>query len=294
VVGALLLVLLIAGLSLVASVFVVRTHFVASVYPSVLVDLVNEERAERDAEPLAMSETLTDAAQMKVSHMLDNDYFAHYSPSGVTPWHWFDEAGYSFRYAGENLAMDFERTRPINEAWMDSPAHRDNIVSDKFDQIGIAAERGEIDGEKTTVVVQLFGTPLATQGQPSAQTASVGTAPPSGVPEFEVIEETETFRAVKNVVATPTSATTTVQQTSGVSTPWYIGAVVNPARTATYIFMTIAALLVAVLCATIVVEVRKQHPRHIAQGGLLLIIVISFAMITTNVAEMVHYQLLVT
>jgi uncharacterized protein YkwD len=44
---------------------------------------------------------------MKANDMATLSYFAHTSPSGLTPWHWFAKANYVFSYAGENLAIDF-------------------------------------------------------------------------------------------------------------------------------------------------------------------------------------------
>lgn len=137
--------------------------FLAAVLPSVLVALANEDRSEEGVSPLEYSETLEQAAQMKANHMAEHEYFAHTSPEGVTPWHWFREVGYDFKYAGENLAVDFEESEDVNDAWMDSPGHRENILETQFTQIGIATARGMHEGEKAVYVVQLFGTPAETE-----------------------------------------------------------------------------------------------------------------------------------
>jgi hypothetical protein len=83
-------------------------------------------------------------------------------PDGVSPWHWFSEAGYTFAHAGENLAVHFTDSREVVEAWMKSPTHRANIVNGNYQEIGVGTARGRFEGYDTVFVVQLFGTPAAT------------------------------------------------------------------------------------------------------------------------------------
>ncbi|MFH1456713.1 MAG: CAP domain-containing protein [Patescibacteria group bacterium] len=122
-----------------------------------IIELTNKERAELNLQELRQSEVLNQAATLKLNDMFKYNYFAHTSPQGVKPWNWFGEANYNYTYAGENLAMDFLEAEDAVQAWMDSETHRDNIMSKNYDEIGIAVGIGEIDGHKTTVVVQLFG-----------------------------------------------------------------------------------------------------------------------------------------
>ena len=155
---------------------------VATVLPSVVVDLTNSERERSTVGGLVRSEQLDAAAQLKAEHMAAEGYFAHYSPSGVTPWHWFDQVGYVYAHAGENLAVHFTDSRALVQAWMDSPTHRDNIVNEKFTEIGVGTARGRYQGFETVFVVQLFGTP-ARRPAPAAVQREV-------VQESEVEEET--------------------------------------------------------------------------------------------------------
>ncbi len=155
---------------------------VSTVLPAVLIDLTNEERSQGSVRTLSHSEVLDRAAQMKADDMAQNEYFAHYSPTGVSPWYWFDEASYTFIHAGENLAVHFTDSRDVVDAWMDSPAHKANIMNGAFSEIGIGTARGEYKGFPTIFVVQLFGTPAAsvvaaagaeTQDTPSVETRDV-------------------------------------------------------------------------------------------------------------------------
>ena len=134
---------------------------VGTVLPAVVVDKTNDARAKLDEEPLRRSAILDEAARLKAEDMAKNNYFAHYSPSGVSPWHWFDEVGYVYAYAGENLAVHFTDSKAVVEAWLNSPTHRANIANAQYQEIGVGTALGEYEGFDTVFVVQLFGTPAA-------------------------------------------------------------------------------------------------------------------------------------
>ena len=138
-------------------------RFLSSVLPSVLVDLTNEDRQDEGLQTLAKNEKLAKAAQMKANHMVENGYFAHDSPDGIQPWHWINQAGYSYETAGENLAVDFSDSADVVEAWMDSKLHRENILETEFTEIGIATARGVYEGEETVYVVQMLANPSETE-----------------------------------------------------------------------------------------------------------------------------------
>lgn len=133
----------------------------SAVLPAVIVDATNDERQDRTLATLRRSDVLDAAAQLKAEHMAKNSYFAHFSPDGVSPWHWFQEADYKYVHAGENLAIHFTDAKEVVAAWMESPTHKANIVASKFTEIGVGTARGRYDGYTTTYVVQLFGTPQA-------------------------------------------------------------------------------------------------------------------------------------
>lgn len=131
----------------------------AAVLPSVLIDETNEERREEGMQELRVSPVLEQAALLKAQDMASKEYFAHYTPDGRTPWDFFRDVGYSYIYAGENLAVNFKYSSSVTRAWMNSPSHRANILNDNFTEIGIAAAEGEYKGRRTLYVAQLFGTP---------------------------------------------------------------------------------------------------------------------------------------
>jgi uncharacterized protein YkwD len=124
-----------------------------------VISFTNKERTNNGLITLVENKTLTEAAQLKANDMVQNGYFAHYSPTNVSPWHWFTQAGYTYQKAGENLAVNFTESKDVFDAWMNSPTHRANIVKDGYTEIGIASAEGMYKGKKATFVVQLFASP---------------------------------------------------------------------------------------------------------------------------------------
>lgn len=132
---------------------------VGTVLPAVVVDLTNAEREELAAPLLSRSAKLDEAARLKAEHMAKNQYFAHHSPDGVSPWYWFEQVAYRYAHAGENLAIHFKDSDAVVAAWMDSPTHRANIANSNYTEIGVGTAKGTYEGHQTVFVVQLFGTP---------------------------------------------------------------------------------------------------------------------------------------
>jgi hypothetical protein len=164
-----------------ALVWVGSDWMVSSILPAVIVDLTNEKRTHESLTALRHNELLDRAAQLKAEDMAQNGYFAHYSPTGVTPWHWFDAVGYNYVNAGENLAVRFTDSSDVIEGWMNSPTHRANIMDGKYTEIGVGTARGEYKGTPTIFVVQLF----ATQ---NVQAVTVETVRDSQVAQEEVAQ----------------------------------------------------------------------------------------------------------
>lgn len=167
------------GTNLQAVLWQSSEWLVSTVLPATVVDLTNREREEAAAAPLRRNATLDAAATLKAKHMAENEYFAHYAPDGTSPWYWFDEAGYVYAHAGENLAIHFTDSAEVVEAWMQSPTHRANIVDAKYVEIGVGTAKGKFDGYDTVYVVQLFGAPAVT---PLASAANPAPATPTPAP----------------------------------------------------------------------------------------------------------------
>ena len=132
-----------------------------------VIQWTNIQRAEYGLPPLKESAKLDSSAEIKVEDMLENQYFAHSSPSGVGVKELTEMVGYEFIAIGENLALgNFQNDETLVQGWMDSPGHRENILNIQYQEIGVAVIKGLFKGETTWLAVQHFGLPLSACSQP--------------------------------------------------------------------------------------------------------------------------------
>jgi hypothetical protein len=121
----------------------------------------NAARKEAALPELKANESLSQAAFLKAKDMLANNYWAHTSPGGTTPWKWLADTGYNYDVAGENLAKNYPTADATVNAWMDSESHRANILNNKYQDIGFAVVDGLLDGRDTTLIVAYYGSPAS-------------------------------------------------------------------------------------------------------------------------------------
>ena len=153
-----LFILLQVGFSIVGYVKPGTLGISSSIDQKRLIELTNNERERMGLGPLSENEALAKAAAAKAQNMFSENYWAHFAPSGKTPWDFILGSGYKFTYAGENLAKNFYNSEDVVSAWMVSKTHKDNLLNPKYKDIGIAVVDGVLNGQKTTLVVQEFGT----------------------------------------------------------------------------------------------------------------------------------------
>lgn len=122
-----------------------------------LLDLTNMKRQETGTGSLQLNDQLSLAAQLKAKDMFEKNYWAHNAPDGTQPWSFIKTSGYTYIYAGENLARGFTTTEDVVDAWMNSPSHRDNMLSGNYNEVGFAIVKGNLLGEETILVVQMLG-----------------------------------------------------------------------------------------------------------------------------------------
>jgi len=101
-----------------------------------IAELINIKRSENGTKPaLMLNLKLNYSAQLKANDMASKDYWAHNDPDGNTPWRFFDQAGYDYLKAGENLAKCYNTPQEVVEAWYASPKHKDNMLGD-YKEVG--------------------------------------------------------------------------------------------------------------------------------------------------------------
>jgi len=136
-----------------------KTAYLSTINDEKIIELTNIERNERGLSSLNANQLLTKAAYNKANALMKSQTFQHTIDSKKFS-AWIREAGYEYSFIGENLAIDFVSSEGAIKAWLNSPTHRKNILNKKFSENGIAIVEGQFQGENTTLVVQIFGTPL--------------------------------------------------------------------------------------------------------------------------------------
>lgn len=111
--------------------------------------LVNQERASRGILPLTWNDQLSQVARLQSRDMWRRQYFAHTNPDGADPFVRLHQAGIAYLVAGENLALA-PSTTIAHQGLMDSPEHKDNILSADYGQIGIGVVRNGLYGAMFT------------------------------------------------------------------------------------------------------------------------------------------------
>ena len=144
-------------ISLTLALVLVSPVLASEINAENVIKYVNEARNKEGLPELTVNEKLTEAAEAKANDMVVHSYFAHTSPAGLTPWHWFELKGYDYKYAGENLAINFTTAEAQQSAWMKSPTHRKNILNENYKEIGVAVAAGEVNGTMGIIAVQEFG-----------------------------------------------------------------------------------------------------------------------------------------
>lgn len=125
-----------------------------------IISQTNLQRRLNNLPPLTASRQLSHAGTAKADDMFAHQYFAHLSPQGRGPADIVSAAGYDYIAVGENLALgNFADDKELVQAWMDSPGHRENILSSDYKEIGIGLRRGEFEGRSTWLAVQEFARP---------------------------------------------------------------------------------------------------------------------------------------
>ncbi len=309
--GMFLLVLLSFALASLQALFWQKSDWlVGAVLPAVVVDLTNIERDSVSEVKLTRNVLLDKAAELKAEHMAKNNYFAHYSPEGISPWYWFDQVSYQYAHAGENLAVHFTDSDAVVEAWMNSPTHRANIVNSNYTEIGVGTAKGMLDGFPTVFVVQLFGTPAAAvvsqvkeskveaavtetapvtekiissevvKTQPSEEEKLIAQAD-NPAPASVVLSESDNWETVSTYIATSSGLPAKETEVSGLDessvsySSWWQSLVTSPNKTLQLVYMLVSVMVVSLLLLSVVASLYKSEPRQMAYGLALLVVMAS-------------------
>jgi hypothetical protein len=113
----------------------------------------NKLRKEQNLGELKLNSNLMQSAQKKADAMLASDCWAHYCPNGKSPWDFFDEAGYNYVLAGENLAEGFYNINEVSSAWKNSKTHKDNILKGGYSEVGFGIAYGKFQNNSNNIII---------------------------------------------------------------------------------------------------------------------------------------------
>lgn len=106
-----------------------------------MLNLINQARAQNSVAPLQADMQVTNVARIKAQDMIDNNYFSHYSPKYGSPFDMLKAFGINYVEAGENIAGN-QTVQNAENALMNSPGHRQNILNPAYTHIGIGIKSG--------------------------------------------------------------------------------------------------------------------------------------------------------
>jgi uncharacterized YkwD family protein len=111
-------------------------------YATQVSQLVNQERQKAGLAPLTLDAELSNVALAKAKDMIAKNYFDHNSPTYGSPFDMMRSFGIEYTAAGENIAKGQTSPQAVMNDWMNSPGHRQNILSTNYDSIGVAYYQG--------------------------------------------------------------------------------------------------------------------------------------------------------
>jgi uncharacterized protein YkwD len=154
-----------------------------------LIVRTNQSRANAGLKALDVDAELTAIARWRSKDMAIRGYFSHsIPPFGREVFEVIEHERYCFTLAGENIGWnthtDDAATEQIHQAFLESPGHRANVMSERWNAIGVGAFKGA-DGKKVWTVLFADGCgPAATPREaptstPVAVPRAAGTAAPN-------------------------------------------------------------------------------------------------------------------
>lgn len=199
--------------------------------------LVNKERNAYGLQPVKISPTLSEAANIRAGELKEN--FSHTRPNGTSCFTAMSELGIQYRAAAENIAYGQKNPESVMNAWMNSSGHRANILNEKMEYIGVGviyrdgvyywsqffaasnslSNGAYLPGEKEDTVTPSVTTaiPTITTTQSAASAKPIATTTTrKQVTTLLTTATTQTTTAMKPIAAEQTTTTAKCSETSPV------------------------------------------------------------------------------
>ena len=125
---------------------------------TLLLDSVNQTRAQAGVPPLRMNAELANAAMAQARHVAAAGRLSHLGPNGENLGARLQEAAYDYAETAENLASGPTDPARIVSLWQASPGHNRNILNPAYSEAGI----GRATSQDLDYWVMIFARPGGT------------------------------------------------------------------------------------------------------------------------------------
>jgi hypothetical protein len=165
------------------------TNSFSSTSEKTLHSLQNKARASAGKRSLKWDSALARIARKRSKDMIVRGYFSHnIPPDGHLVFREMKAAGYCFKTAGENIGWnnypDSVATAAIFDSFMSSSGHRSNILSSKWDVVGIGAYKGPTGKKMWTVLfADKCGSVSTSSSKPKSKSPTKAPAKPKPKPK---------------------------------------------------------------------------------------------------------------
>ena len=105
-------------------------------YASEVLTILNRERTKAGLEPLKGNDTLNEVAKLRAKEITEK--FSHTRPDGSDCFTAINGFDLNYKMLGENIAYGYQNPTDVMDGWMNSPGHRENILKEDYDSVGIA------------------------------------------------------------------------------------------------------------------------------------------------------------
>ncbi|NLM47455.1 MAG: copper amine oxidase [Epulopiscium sp.] len=126
-------------------------------YTYQIFDLTNAVRVRNGLKALTWDEQAAKSSYLHSKDMAENNFFDHDNLKGEDPFDRMKKQGIHFMIAGENIAGGQTNAIYAHEGWMNSKGHRENILFENFERLGVGVYFG---GRYKIYYTQNFYTPL--------------------------------------------------------------------------------------------------------------------------------------
>lgn len=237
-----------------------------------LLQATNEQRTSNGKTSLKLNQQLINAAQAKAQDMVARNYWSHNTPEGHEPWVFVENSGYKYSHVGENLAYGFTSSSTTINGWMNSPTHKENLLSDNFTEVGFgyANSTDFVQSGPETVVVAIYGKPLDII-QISSGATDTPTISQSAITTSTLATQQSTSNTNSSQGEQAEKSITKIDSVTNGKSPWLIGVI--------SILMLLGAGFLAIKYSHKFIRMLKNSENYISKHPIVDTIIVALIMI---------------